>query len=170
MQILKLTIQNFKSIGNKKIILDFENDFDNDLILMQAQIGSGKTATREALEFALYGKVEGFKLSDLANRTNKALCVSVKLLSKMKVIEIERCMNPSLFKLTINTKVYDQAGKRDVQEYIETELFDIPYHVFKNIIVLSILGISAPVSAADDLKVLYVGNPQAGVQYTCCVN
>ena len=34
--------------------------------------------------------------------------------------------------------------------------------LIRNIIVLSILGISAPVLAAEDLKVLYIGTPQAG--------
>jgi len=33
---------------------------------------------------------------------------------------------------------FDKAGKRSVQEYLEEEIFGIPYHVFKNIIILSV--------------------------------
>ena len=33
---------------------------------------------------------------------------------------------------------FDKAGKKSVQEYLEDEVFGIPYHVFKNIIILSV--------------------------------
>jgi len=40
--------------------------------------------------------------------------------------------------LFINGTIYDQAGNKNVQEYLETEILDIPYQVFKNIIILSV--------------------------------
>jgi len=45
---------------------------------------------------------------------------------------------PNYFELFIDNKPYDQAGNKNVQEYLETELYDIPYQVFKNIIILSV--------------------------------
>lgn len=101
-------------------------------------IVSHNSTIKEVIEFALYGKVDGFTLTDLPNRANKALSVYIKFLSKRKKIEIERGISPSFFKLTINGKPYDEAGKKNIQTYIEDELFEIPYHIFKNIIVLSI--------------------------------
>ena len=38
----------------------------------------------------------------------------------------------------INGIEFDKAGKKSVQDYLEEEVFGIPYHVFKNIIILSI--------------------------------
>jgi predicted ATP-binding protein involved in virulence len=42
MKILKIVFQNFKSYGNKKVSIDFENDFNSDLILLSGKNGSGK--------------------------------------------------------------------------------------------------------------------------------
>lgn len=38
----------------------------------------------------------------------------------------------------INGVEFDKAGKKSVQDYLEEEVYGIPYHVFKNIIILSI--------------------------------
>jgi len=38
----------------------------------------------------------------------------------------------------INGIEFDKAGKKSVQDYLEEEVFGIPYHVFKNIIILSV--------------------------------
>jgi DNA repair exonuclease SbcCD ATPase subunit len=138
MKLLELKFKNFKSYGNKEVIIDFENDLNKSLILLSAPNGYGKSTIKDAIEFTLYGRLEGNKLSDIPNRTNKNLQSYIKFESKNRIIEIQRNLTPNLFKLLINSKNYDKAGKRDIQEYIEDELFDIPYHVFKNTISLSI--------------------------------
>ena len=43
-----------------------------------------------------------------------------------------------MYKRQINGVEFDKAGKKSVQEYLEDEVFGIPYHVFKNIIILSV--------------------------------
>ena len=53
-------------------------------------------------------------------------------------IEIERGIAPNRFSVLINGVEFDKAGKKSVQEYLEDEVFGIPYHVFKNIIILSV--------------------------------
>jgi len=53
-------------------------------------------------------------------------------------VVVERGLAPSKFNVTINGVEYDKAGKRSVQDYLEDEVYGIPYHVFKNIIILSI--------------------------------
>jgi DNA repair exonuclease SbcCD ATPase subunit len=138
MKILKIAFQNFKSYGNKKVTLDFEKEFNNKLVLLSGLNGFGKSTLKEVFEFAAYGRVDGFTLSDLPNRTNRALYVYIKFLAKGKKIEIERGISPSVFKLKINGRDYDEAGKKNIQAYIENELFEIPYHIFKNTMALSI--------------------------------
>ena len=59
---------------------------------------------------------------------------------KCKNIEvvIERGLSPSYFKVLLNGIEFDKAGKKSVQDYLEEEVYGIPYHVFKNIIILSV--------------------------------
>jgi DNA repair exonuclease SbcCD ATPase subunit len=45
---------------------------------------------------------------------------------------------PNRFKVLLNGVEFDKAGKKSVQDYLEEEIFGIPYHVFKNIIILSV--------------------------------
>ena len=91
-----------------------------------------------AIKYLLYGKVDGINLSDLPNRINKNLWGRIIIESKSKLIEIERGSSPSIFNIKINGIEFDQAGKLNAQDYLEKEFFEIPYHVFRNIIILSI--------------------------------
>ena len=53
-------------------------------------------------------------------------------------VTIERGLAPNKFEVLINGVEFDKAGKKSVQDYLEEEVYGIPYHVFKNIIILSI--------------------------------
>jgi DNA repair exonuclease SbcCD ATPase subunit len=55
-----------------------------------------------------------------------------------KIYEVERGLEPSHFQLSIDGKVYDQAGKNNVQDYLTEDILKIPYYVFNNTISLSI--------------------------------
>lgn len=137
MKIQSIEFKNFASYGNSIQKLEFEDD-KSELFLTLGKNGHGKTTIANAIVFALYGKVEGVKLSDLPNRINKELWVKINLRCKNTDVEIERGLAPSTFEVRLNGVEYDKAGKRSVQEYLEEEIFGIPYHVFKNIIILSV--------------------------------
>ena len=51
---------------------------------------------------------------------------------------IERGVSPGIFKVEVNGSEYDVAGKTNLQDFLETEIFEIPFHVFKNVIILSV--------------------------------
>jgi len=137
MRIDYIEFKNFASYGNQKQRLEFKKD-GSELFLTLGKNGDGKTTIANAIIYALYGKVEGVKLSDLPNRINKELWVKVGIQCGTINVEIERGLAPNRFNVLINGVEFDKAGKRSVQEYLEEEVYGIPYHVFKNIIILSI--------------------------------
>ena len=137
MRIDYIEFKNFASYGNQRQRIDFKHD-DSELFLTLGKNGDGKTTIANAIIYALYGKVEGVKLADLPNRINKELHVKIGLKCGTMVIEIERGISPNKFSVLINGVEFDKAGKKSVQEYLEDEVFGIPYHVFKNIIILSV--------------------------------
>ena len=97
-----------------------------------------RSTLAKVITYLCYGKVEGSTLKDLPNRVNGELYGRIWLESKGNRIEIERGINPGLFNVKINGSEYDVAGKVNLQDFLETEIYEIPYHVFKNVIILSV--------------------------------
>jgi len=137
MKIKSIEFKNFASYGNSIQKIEFE-DNKAELLLTLGKNGEGKTTIANAIVYALYGKVEGVKMADLPNRINKELWVRIELYCKGTKVEIERGLMPNRFKVLLNGVEFDKAGKKSVQDYLEEEIFGIPYHVFKNIIILSV--------------------------------
>jgi len=137
MKILSVEWKNFNSYGNAPSRIDFEND-SGDLYLLIGGNGNGKSTISEVITFCLYGRIERKNKGDLPNRINKNLWCRIVVRSKNKLITITRGVSPGLFEVDIDGVPYDTSGNSNVQDYLEYELFDIPYQVFKNIIVLSI--------------------------------
>lgn len=137
MRIDFIEFKNFASYGNQLQRLEFEED-QSKLFLTLGKNGDGKTTIANAIIYALYGRVEGVKLSDLPNRINKELHVKIGLKCSTINVEIERGLMPNKFSVKLNGVDFDKAGKKSVQDYLEEEIFGIPYHVFKNIIILSV--------------------------------
>jgi DNA repair exonuclease SbcCD ATPase subunit len=137
MRISSIEWKNFNSYGNSLQRIDFE-DQSGDLYLLMGGNGNGKSTIAEVITFALYGKVERKNKTDLPNRLNKNLWCRIVIKSKNKLIEIIRGVSPGLFDVKIDGVSYDTAGNTNVQDYLEFEIFDIPFQVFKNIIVLSV--------------------------------
>lgn len=136
MRILEVSWRNFNSYGNVLQTINFESN--GNLYLLTAKNGCGKTTISEVITFGIYGKLEKKNKSSLPNRINKNLYVNIKLISNNKRIEITRGVAPVFFNVVIDGVVYDTSGNTNVQDYLESEIFEIPFAVFKNIIVLSI--------------------------------
>jgi exonuclease SbcC len=137
MRIIDVQWKNFNSYGNSLQHINFEEN-KGDLYLLLGGNGNGKSTIAEVITFAIYGRIERKNKSDLPNRLNKNLWCRIVLRSKNKKIEIIRGVSPGIFEVQIDGLPYETAGNSNVQDYLENEIFDIPYQVFKNIIVLSI--------------------------------
>jgi DNA repair exonuclease SbcCD ATPase subunit len=135
MKIKKVIFKNFASYGNTLQTLDFE---DTSLFLVLGGNGFGKSTLANVIKFLCYGKVEGVNNGELPNRINKNLWGSIELESRGRNVKIERGLAPNVFKVFINGVEYDQAGKLNTQDYLEQEIFEISYNVFKNVIILSV--------------------------------
>jgi exonuclease SbcC len=137
MKIIDIQWRNFNSYGNSLQQINFEEN-KGDLYLLLGGNGNGKSTIAEVITFALYGRIERKNKSDLPNRLNKNLWCRIVVKSKNKKIEIIRGVSPGIFEVSVDGVPYETAGNSNVQDYLENEIFDIPYQVFKNIIVLSI--------------------------------
>jgi DNA repair exonuclease SbcCD ATPase subunit len=137
MRIEEVSFKNFASYGNSIQTLEFNKD-KSSLYLVLGGNGYGKSTIANVIVYGLYGKIEDFNLPDLPNRINKNLWVKIKLKCGNKEVVVERGIAPKLFTVTVDGVELDQAGVSNIQDYLENEVFEIPYHVFKNIIILSI--------------------------------
>lgn len=136
MKILKVEWRNFSSYGNRLQGLEFPSD--SSLFQIIGENGAGKSSISQVIAFGLYGKVEGKKLGDIPNRINGNAWVKIQFENNSRVITVERGLEPSIFNLYINGVLYDQAGQKNLQDYLTDDLIGIPYYVFNNTISLSI--------------------------------
>jgi len=138
MKIKKIEWKNFGSYGNKLQSLEFTNN-EGNFYLVLGQNGSGKSTISDVIKFSLYGKLQKKKLKDIPNRFNGAAWCRITLdKDAFTEVIIERGVNPGILNCFVNAQEYDQAGKRNVQQYIEEEVIGLPFYVFNNIISLSI--------------------------------
>jgi len=137
MQILSLEFKNFNSYGNRVQKVVFPQD-QAGFFLVQGPNGVGKTTIKEVIEFVLYAKVSGKKLKDIANRINGGAWAKLELITKNKLVVVEAGLEPSIISLTVDGVPYNKANLRGPREYLTEELLEIPYHVFNNIVSISI--------------------------------
>ena len=137
MRILKVEFRNFASYGNRTQVIEFEKD-QSELYLVLGGNGAGKSTLAKVITYLCYGRVEGANLKDLPNRVNGNLWGKIWMESRGNQIEIQRGVSPGIFTVLINGTEYDVAGKSNLQEFLESEIYEIPYHVFKNVIILSV--------------------------------
>jgi exonuclease SbcC len=136
MKITSVSWKNFGSYGNRWVNIDLSDEAG--FYLIQGKNGGGKSTISDVIKFAIYGKLENKKLKDIANRTNRNMEVKVEMSTRSGKVVIERAIDPGYFKLFLNGKEIDKAGKRSVQEYLEDELLEMPFYVFSNTLSLSI--------------------------------
>lgn len=137
MKIKKVRYRNIGSYGNRWNEIELTDSSNFYQVL--GQNGGGKSTMLNCFTFALYGRLEKKKLKDLANRFNKHGEVEIEIVSKHgDDIRIERGVEPGYFRLYVNGVEIDKAGKRSVQEYLEEEFLEMPFHVFTNTLSLSI--------------------------------
>jgi DNA repair exonuclease SbcCD ATPase subunit len=151
MQILKIEFKNFNSYGNKIQVIEFPRD-QSGFFHVVGQNGFGKTTISEAIKFGLFGKVDGKKLKDIPNRINGGAWVRITLMTKNKEVIVESGVDPSFINLWVDGVAYDKANNRGPREYLTEELLEIPFHVFNNIVSISINDFKSFLKMSNDDK------------------
>lgn len=138
MKIKKIQFRNIASYGNNTQEIAFVKGEGNFYLVLGGN-GSGKSTISDVIKFGLYGKLKNKKLSDIPNRFNNAAWCQITLQKdNFTEVVIERGISPSFLKVFVNGQEYDQAGKTNVQRFIEEDIIGLPFYVFNNIISLSI--------------------------------
>jgi DNA repair exonuclease SbcCD ATPase subunit len=152
-QIKKLTVKNFMSVGNATQGIDFDRQ-DLTLVLGEnldlggddsgARNGTGKTTIINALSYALYGNaLTNIKKDNLINKTNsKNMLVTIDFDCNNTAYRIERGRKPNVLKFYINHEELEskddnsQGDSRETQQEIE-RLLNMSHDMFKHIVALN---------------------------------
>jgi DNA repair exonuclease SbcCD ATPase subunit len=149
-QIKKLTVKNFMSVGNSTQGIDFDRR-DLTLVLGEnldlggdgSRNGTGKTTIINALSYSLYGQaLSNIRKDNLVNKTNnKNMMVSLDFSVGGKDYRIERGRKPNLLKFYVNSQEQEitddaQGDSRETQDAIEQTL-GLSHDMFKHILALN---------------------------------
>jgi DNA repair exonuclease SbcCD ATPase subunit len=149
-QIKKLTVKNFMSVGNATQGIDFDRK-DLTLVLGEnldlggdgSRNGTGKTTIINALSYSLYGQaLSNIRKDNLVNKTNgKNMLVSLDFGVGGKEYRIERGRKPNVLRFYVNNQeqaITDEAqgDSRETQDAIEQTL-GLSHDMFKHILALN---------------------------------
>lgn len=122
MIIKDIKITNFKSLYGENY---FNFQTLDGLIKLSGPIGSGKTSLAEAILYGLYGTIQGQNNTSLVAWNMKSCTVELNLISKNKEVHIIRNSIDPLI-IEINGKTLSASNKKNTQEILEEEIYDVP--------------------------------------------
>ena len=101
--------------------------------------GNGKSFFVNIPKILYYGKLDRFKKDEIANRMNKHGWVKADVLVNSNTeVTIERTLSPSDLTVWKDGEDIGKSGIANYQNYIDSEVTGLPYHIFSNIISLSV--------------------------------
>lgn len=160
MKIIKLEWRNIFGYGNKIETLEFGEE--GKLWQLSGRSGSGKSSLLSIPKLLLYGKTEGssgklIKTSNIANWINQNGWIRGTIKNGNNEFIIERTFSPSSLTVYKNGENLDKAGIKDMQAVIDSEILDnLPYHIFSNVMILSLNNFKSFVSMSPGDKRLII--------------
>lgn len=160
MKILKLEWRNIFGYGNK--IETLELGEEGKLWQLSGRSGSGKSSLLSIPKLLLYGKTEGssgklIKTSNIANWINQNGWIRGTIKNGNNEFIVERTFSPSSLTVYKNGENLDKAGLKDMQAVIDSEILDnLPYHIFSNVMILSLNNFKSFISMTPGDKRLII--------------
>jgi DNA repair exonuclease SbcCD ATPase subunit len=123
--------------------------------------GTGKSFFMNLPKILYYGKLDNFKKTEIANRINlHAWIKGIDEISPTTTVTIERGFSPSdlkVFKYGLGEEPNEsndigKSGIVNYQDYIDLEVTGLPYHIFSNIISLSVNDFKSFISMTPNDK------------------
>lgn len=133
MIIKNIRIENFRSLYGEHY---FNFEELEGLVKLSGPIGSGKTSLGEAIIYGLYGSVKTHKNPSLISWNTNSCCVEINLTSKGKEINIVRDIKKPL-EVKIDGKTLSASSKRDTQQILEEEVYDVPKLAIERMCIIS---------------------------------
>jgi DNA repair exonuclease SbcCD ATPase subunit len=159
MKLTKISWKNIGPYGNKLQTLELSDE--GGLQLVTGKNGNGKSTFTNLPKILYYGKLDKLKKEDIVNRLNKFGYIAGEIeISPGVMVTIERKLSPSdlrVYKYKKNEILHEdfdigKAGIKNYQDYIDLEVVGIPYHIFSNIISLSINDFKSFISMTPNDK------------------
>jgi len=151
MKLKKIEWRNIGPFGNKLQTLELPDE--GGLWMVLGKNGNGKSFFVNLPKILYYGRLDRFKKDEIANRLNKHGWIKgVDEVSPDTFITVERSFSPSSLMVEKNEDDIGKAGITDYQTYIDTEVTQLPYHIFSNIISLSINDFKSFISMTPNDK------------------
>ena len=150
MKFVKIEWKNIFSYGNRIESLEFDNE--GKLWQLTGVSGAGKSSLLVIPKLLLYGKTEGsdgkpVKKEAIANRINKNGWIRGVIRKGNDEYVIERKFAPQGITVFKNGTNLEVAGLKDMQGIIDNEIIDnLPYHIFSNVMILSLNNFKSFVS------------------------
>ena len=137
MKLLKISWRNIGPFGNKLQEINFPDT--GGLWMVLGKNGNGKSFFVNIPKILYYGKLDRFKKDEIANRMNKHGWVKADVLVNSNTeVTIERTLSPSDLTVWKDGEDIGKSGIANYQNYIDSEVTGLPYHIFSNIISLSV--------------------------------
>ena len=135
-KIQKVKFKNLFSFGNVPTVIDIENA---QKTIITGINGHGKSTLITAICFGLFGKAfRDIKKGGLINNINKSdLLVEIDFSIKTNQYKVIRGISPNIFEIYTNGVLLQQeASSKDYQRILETEILNLNYKTFTQIVVL----------------------------------
>jgi DNA repair exonuclease SbcCD ATPase subunit len=137
MKLKKIEWRNIGPFGNKLQSLELPDE--GGLWMVLGKNGNGKSFFVNLPKILYYGRLDRFKKDEIANRLNKHGWIRGEdQVSPDTVITIERNFSAIDLRVDKNEEDIGKSGILNYQDYIDLEVTGLPYHIFSNIISLSI--------------------------------
>jgi DNA repair exonuclease SbcCD ATPase subunit len=145
MKLNKIEWRNIGPFGNKLQTIELPSE--GGLWMVLGKNGNGKSFFVNLPKVLYYGKLDKFKKDEIANRMNKHGWVRGNIsVNPTTEVTIERNLSPSdlrVHKYSPGEEPNDdndigKSGIANYQNYIDSEVTGLPYHIFSNIISLSV--------------------------------